>query len=278
MPSIVIKNAFLDAYRKLPLNEKRFFLALVSKLDSKSTELTKDTEIIITRDDLRQVLPEHHDTDILITLIDEISSKLMTRTILYQTIHPGENLTNHEHVYLSNRKLDTVTGLLTVSLNEKIIPHLSNINKGEGQYLKQNSQYLKELKTDYELTLYSIFKEKHGQFKPYFTVPHLKYLLNIGDAYPQTYKFRRDVLDKAIKQINQVTDLKVSLKARKNGVHILGYEFSIKLKPKSKRLTATNNQVRQPQKSQHQKSTTSSGSLDELMAQQMVKQSNQVNK
>lgn len=55
------------------------------------------------------------------------------------------------------------------------------------------------------------------------------------DEYQRTCDFKSSILDKAIKEINKHTDIKVSYEQEKDGKNIVGFEFKVlsKNKPES---------------------------------------------
>ena len=61
------------------------------------------------------------------------------------------------------------------------------------------------------------------------TIPlaRLREMLDLGDKYPRIETLRRRVLDPAIAEINQHTDLTVSVAPQRKGRKIVGFHFTI---------------------------------------------------
>ena len=61
----------------------------------------------------------------------------------------------------------------------------------------------------------------------FFDLDRLRELLEMKNKYPNVKDFRRYVLDLSIKEINQHTDLQLTLEPQRTGRSITGFKFLI---------------------------------------------------
>lgn len=106
------------------------------------------------------------------------------------------------------------------------------------QYLLKNTIHFKSV---YSVRLYELLKQwqKSDPKKiPMFELQKLRGQLGIADdEYLRMGNFKQRVLDKAVTEINEHSDLEVSYTQRKKGRVIIGFNFKIKTKPKEKDIT-----------------------------------------
>ena len=106
------------------------------------------------------------------------------------------------------------------------------------QYLLKNTINFKSV---YSVRLYELLKQwKKSDPKkmPMFELQKLRGQLGVADDdYSRMYDFKRYVLDKAVTEINEHSDLDVSYTQRKKGRVIIGFDFKIKTKREEKNIT-----------------------------------------
>lgn len=120
-------------------------------------------------------------------------------------------------------------GGLTLCLGEQMRPYLLELNKWYTQY------QIKEIigmKSVYGIRLYEILKcdeNKSRDTKNIFTyeIQKLREMLGCEDKYKQIGQFKEKVIEKAISEINDNTDLFVSLDYIKTGRKVTAVQFEL---------------------------------------------------
>ncbi len=116
--------------------------------------------------------------------------------------------------------------------NPNMKPHLIDLKDNYTQYLA--SDYLK-LKSIYSQNLYEQLKsvEKYEtayRKLPRFTVEELRKIMRVDKKYPSFHSFKTVCLARAIKEINEVTDLYVEMETEKSGRSVVACLFRIRAK------------------------------------------------
>ena len=118
--------------------------------------------------------------------------------------------------------------------NDLMKPYLIDLKKCYTQYLA--SDYLK-LKSVHSQNMYEQLKslesyEKQYKKKPTITVEELRNIFQVNGkkAYDRWGAMKQLVIDKAIKEINEVTDITVQYRPIKKGRTVVALEFDIKRK------------------------------------------------
>ena len=109
------------------------------------------------------------------------------------------------------------------------------------------TQYLLEqtatLKSAYSVRLYELLVQwKTARKTPVFDIEVFREQFGVNSTdYERVYDFKKNVLDVAVKEINEKTDIQTSYDQVKRGRKIIGFKFVIKEKPKK-----TENNQRDP--------------------------------
>ncbi len=129
-------------------------------------------------------------------------------------------------------KVDYFKHEATIRLNfsPDIVPYLSSITDCFTKY-KLND--VKDFKCIYSLRLYELFAQYQGIGAREITVDELRRLFDRGDKYKTFRDLKRDVVvDKAIKEINQHSNLTVTCGLRKAGARVVAFQFAFTIKQK----------------------------------------------
>lgn len=131
-------------------------------------------------------------------------------------------------------KIELMEDEVTFKWNEGMKPYLVKLKKSYTQYLAND--YLK-LKSVYSQNLYEQLKsvenyEKQYDKKPKIMIDDLRNVMQVKGkkAYDRWGAMKQLIVDKAIKEINEVTDITVQYRPVKNGRKVIALEFDIKRK------------------------------------------------
>jgi len=128
-----------------------------------------------------------------------------------------------------------MNGHIAMQLTPDVIDMVGKLKKCFTQYkIKQISN----LTSMYALRLYELIIQWSSTKKtPIFEISDFRSKLGVSDTeYTRMYDFKKYVLDLAVKQINENTDIHVQYEQHKNGRTICGFSFSfIKIEEKIER-------------------------------------------
>lgn len=127
-------------------------------------------------------------------------------------------------------------GIITIKLDEDLKPYLLNLRE---KYTQYELIYTLRMKSKYSIRIYELLKSYHYQkLKPVslnFTVDELKKILDASN-YKTFNNFKNRVLDKAVEEINNFTDISIAYKTFKRGRAITDIEFNVSIKEPLERL------------------------------------------
>jgi len=120
--------------------------------------------------------------------------------------------------------LQYVDGLFIIEWNPKFLPHILDLKE---KYITTDLTITAKFKSSFSWTLYDYLKAHYGYWHKPISKDALMRLFGVEDkkTYKNTAQFKRGVLDVAIKEINQYTELQVNYKEMKTGRAITGFDF-----------------------------------------------------
>jgi plasmid replication initiation protein len=110
-----------------------------------------------------------------------------------------------------------------------IVPLITRL---EEQFTKYEIQQISNLTSAYAVRLYEILIAWRSTGKtPLITMYDFRQKIGVLDTeYKRMYDFKKYVLDIALKQVNEHTDITVKVEQHKTGRSITGFSFSFKQK------------------------------------------------
>ena len=237
MKKDVIKksNSLTVAYYNLTLVEYRVLhMAFTSLADiAPNPQLTKNARFVIRASDYMELYGV--DKNAAYEALKEASERLFNRYFTY------DQLINKEYMLYERLKARWVTKIgyiekeatVTLYLSEEI---LSMVGKLESQYTTYFLNQIADLTSMYAVRFYEmIIQWRQAKVVPTISLEELRDRLGIKpEEYPRMHDFKKRVLDLALEQINEHTDIKVSYVQEKTGRRVTGFNFKFKEKTKDK--------------------------------------------
>lgn len=126
--------------------------------------------------------------------------------------------------WIEKPEINKKSGMVTIKLDDDLKPFLLNMNG----YIKAQLSYSFKMQSKYSIRLYELLKSWEKAGSKHFEVSELKLRI---DADHKSYEnfgiFRKKVLDVAISEINEFTDIYVTYSEEKTGKKITGITFTI---------------------------------------------------
>lgn len=118
-------------------------------------------------------------------------------------------------------------GVFEFDLNYMVIPYLLEINSNFTEF---ELKFLLNMSSAYAIKLYKLLIQYKNIKKRVFSLDELKTQFGLIEKYPQYGVFKKFVINTAINQINDKTDLKVEYKEIRVGRKVEELEFRFELK------------------------------------------------
>ncbi len=115
-------------------------------------------------------------------------------------------------------------GLIDVRFDEDMRPFLIEL---ESNFTAFSLKYCLAMTSKYAIRLYEILKSYEFQKKAEFSTEALRGLLGIDDKYPYFGNLRQKVLDPAIREIREFTDLNIELECVREQGRVASVIFTI---------------------------------------------------
>lgn len=162
----------------------------------------------------------------------EASQQLFEREWSYTTQDPKKRgKTNHRWRWVQSVNYDTdeSDGYIRLVFSDAVIPLLADLKE---QFSWYGLDTIAGLTSVHALRLYELMMTWRSTGKtPVYPIAEFRAMLGLNpDEYPRMTDFKRRVLDAAIKQINEHTDIHAEYEQHKTGRSITGLSFRFKVK------------------------------------------------
>lgn len=221
---VVKDNALINASYNLDTTEQRLILLAIVQ----AREVRKDVDANSTLEVHAQHYMKQFNVDrhAAYEALKNAANSLFERKFSYKGIHEA---TQKEKIIKSRwvSKIAYVdsAGILELVFAPDVIPLITQLEQSFTSYeLKQISS----LTSKYAIRLYELLIQWRSIGKtPVFLVDDFRFKLGLGsDEYKIMSNFKKKVLDAALTQINEKTDIVASYEQHKSGRNITGFSFS----------------------------------------------------
>lgn len=136
--------------------------------------------------------------------------------------------------WIDKVQIDRRNGVIEVKLDKDLKPYLLQL---KSFFTKYNYLYVMTMKSQYSIRLYELLKSYENVQDIAYEVKELRKLLNLtDDVLPRWVDFKRFVIEQAIKEINQFTDITVKYVPVKKGRKVFEVEFYIRSKSETAKI------------------------------------------
>ena len=136
-------------------------------------------------------------------------------------------------------------GRIEVTLSRVVVNEVTQIDGLKDFFTSYLLEKTSTLNSIYAIRLYELLIQwKKVRKTPIFEIETFRNQLGLGvNEYKQMNNFKARVLDLAVEQINNRTDINVKYQQHKKGVKILGFSFSFKFKEEKTQIKLSNKQI-----------------------------------
>jgi plasmid replication initiation protein len=201
-------------------------LACIAQIHS-NKELLEDCQFEISVIEIADLAKLKQATHVY-RLLEETADKLSKRQIIINDPDPDKPKTRKRTInWISYIDYQPGEGKVIIQFTTGIIPYLSQLSREFTQYKLKN---ITQFKSTYSIRLYEMLVQWLSVGKREIEVDWLKKQLQVEDNYPRVGDFKNRVIDVAIKEINEHSNIWVKYGQRKAGRTITHFIFTFDLK------------------------------------------------
>ena len=225
--NLVVKdNALVSASYYLSLVEQR--LILLGIVEARNNQ-SQNNEFIINVSSYINAFGVDDSTAYL--TIKEACKRLRGRYFTYQRLING-NLEQTESNWVQSVSYAINSSYVKIKFTDDVMPLITNL---ERHFTSYQLEQVKDLTSIYSIRLYELLISWKQKKKVELSLAELRLKLGIElDEYKAMNNFKAKVLDLAVSQINEHTDITAKYEQLKTGRQITGFKFSFKQKVKDK--------------------------------------------
>lgn len=234
MTELVVKdNALIQASYTLDLVEQRLMLLAIME--------ARETGKGIAPDSLLQIhahsYAEHFDVnkETAYAVMKDASKGLFDRYVTYHDKNPKTGNDRSFHCrWVDKIGYEKDTGIVYLRFTHDVVPLITRL---EQQFTSYDIEQISSLNSTYAIRLYELLIQWRSVGKtPLFDLQQFRQQLGVEPVqYKTMSNFKKYVLDFAVQQVNEHTDITVKYDQHKQGRIITGFTFNFKVKAKYKK-------------------------------------------
>ena len=225
---VVKDNVLINASYNLEVTEQRLILLSIIRARETSQGISSDSKLQIHASDYasRFDVTKEAAYDALKNAVNS----LFERKFSFKEIHENTG----KEIVVKSRWVSRIAyldelAILEITFAPDVVPLITRLEKHFTSYqLKQVAQ----LTSKYAIRLYEILIAWKGVGKtPFISLENFRHQLGLEvNEYKKMVNFKSRVLEPAIQQINDLTDINVKYEQHKSGRSISGFTFKLKQK------------------------------------------------
>jgi plasmid replication initiation protein len=225
-------NSLVEASYRLSVTEQRMILACISQIP-RGESVTDEVMYSVTAQDIAELSETNART--ACRDLQEAALRLKRREVRIEKETNGNHKRKKVLIcgWVQSIQYIENEGRVELRFNKDMLPYLSLLSE---QFTKYHLKNVAKMSSTYAIRLYELLAQWREQEMREVEVEWLRGALQLGDKYPAIKDFKKRVIEPAVAQINEHSDLKLSYGQRKTGrvvTHLL-FSFSPKQPPQSK--------------------------------------------
>ncbi|MDN3453826.1 RepB family plasmid replication initiator protein [Psychrobacter sp. APC 3350] len=207
-------NDLIFATYSMELKEKELLLACVSRIDSRvdAKIYTKQTKFTVTVQEMKDLFYDETNRDNAYRDLKNAADRLFYREVII-SLEGNKTLKTR---FVSGVIFDPDQSEITLTFAEDILPYLTQLS---ANFTKYRLVEISELSSIHAIRLYELIICWTGQwqYSKEFELDDFREVMGVEGKYKQFGQLKESVVDKALQQINENTQYKVSVQYRKVG-------------------------------------------------------------
>lgn len=215
---VVVKaNSLIEASYRLSIDEVRILALTIGTMEPKSNQRIFDFTVA----DFVREFPE--------ISMDNAYKQIQAaiKRIYERSVRTEDKNRITEFRWVSSRTYFKNEGRFRIAMTDEVMPYLTQLKGQFTQYQLKNIAYFNSV---HSIRIYELITQYRNVGEREITIEDLKKWLQIEDKYPRFNSFNQRVIEPAITEINERSDLIVEVKQIKRGRSIHSLHFSIRTK------------------------------------------------
>lgn len=214
----------------LTLAEQRVLLACIAQIDSKA-ELTENYRFEVTASGVADLAGLDSLSNAYRDL-KKAAEKLYERSVIIDDPDlDNPQITQRKTRWISSIDYVPGEGKLVLSFSVGIIPYLSQLSK---EFTKYKLKHVARFESVYSIRLYELLVQWSSAGEREIEVEWLKKQFQVEDKYDRLGNLKKRVIDPAVAEINEHSNLWVKYSQRKSGRTVTHFQFQFGLKDGAK--------------------------------------------
>ena len=224
---IVKDNALINASYNLDLVEQRLILLAIIEARESGKGINANNPLTVHAESYINQFGVHRNT--AYQALKDACDSLFARQFSYQSLSEKGNVINHKSRWVSEVAYIDNEAVVRLIFSPAIVPLITRL---EEQFTKYEIQQISNLTSAYAVRLYEILIAWRSTGKtPIINMHDFRQKIGVLDPeYKRMYDFKKYVLDIALKQVNEHTDITAKVEQHKTGRSITGFSFNFKQK------------------------------------------------
>ena len=230
MRDLVVKdNALINASYNLDLVEQRLILLAIVEARESGKGINANNPLEVHADSYINQFNVARQT--AYQALKDASKDLFARQFSYQEMNKRGNIENVLSRWVSEIRYVDAEATVKLIFAPAIVPLITKL---EEQFTKYELQQVSNLSSAYAVRLYELLIAwRSTGSTPIIELSDFRQRIGVLDTeYKRMERFKTSVLELAIKQINEHTDITVKYEQHKRGRSISGFSFTFKQKKK----------------------------------------------
>jgi plasmid replication initiation protein len=241
---VVKSNRLVEASYRLGLNEQRIILYAICRCRDEQQGLLPNLPVTITADSFAKQFPSIDKTNVYRQL-KEAMDALYERSVTIHDTDPGSGQARVKKTrWISEAAYVDGAGNVQVSFTPEVIKYITRL---EVEFTSYQLEKVGNMTSAYAVRVYELLSQYREIGNRTLNLKWLRETLGVEPGeYKLTADFIRKVIEVAVKQINDHSDLTVSYKPIKTSRAITDFAFKIKEKrAKLKSSALTDQEIRE---------------------------------
>lgn len=228
---IVKGNALINAAYRLDLTEQRLILMSTVRARENGTGITADKPLVVRAEDYAEQFKVTRQAAYM--ALKEATTGLFERQFTYEQVTQRGNREMVKSRWVSQVSYIDAEGTVSIVLAPSVVPLITRLEK---EFTRYDLEQVSGLTSGYAVRLYELLIAWRSTGKtPEFSLEELRKRLGVSEGeYKLMRHFKARILNFAITQINENTDITAAYDQHKRGRSITGFSFSFDLKPSDK--------------------------------------------
>jgi len=228
MRELVVKdNALINASYNLDLVEQRLILLAIVEARESGKGINANDPLEVHAESYINQFHVHRNT--AYQALKDACNDLFARQFSYQKINKRGNVENYRSRWVSEIGYVDNEAVVKLIFAPAIVPLITRL---EEHFTKYELQQVSNLSSAYAVRLYELLIAwRSTGSTPIIELNEFRERIGVLDTeYKRMERFKTSVLELAIKQINEHTDITVKYEQHKKGRSISGFSFTFKQK------------------------------------------------